>query len=93
MKFWKIEGYDSLTKIYEKELKLGCFSEKQIQAVLQSLVAKAGMDFDEIVGAYAKRGTKGANNLLGVHKDRRHHQFMCGINPYFTARVIEKESR
>lgn len=64
MEFWKIEGYNSLSKIYEKELKSGCLSEKQIQAVLQSLVAKAALDFDEIVGAYAKRGTRIANDLL-----------------------------
>jgi len=35
MRFWKIEGYDSLTKIYERELKTGCFSEKEIQTELQ----------------------------------------------------------
>jgi len=90
MKFWKIEGYDSLTKIYERELKSGCFSEKQIQAVLQSLVAKAGLDFDEIVGAYAKRNTRVANDLLLVQRDGPYSRFMCGDNPYFTARVIEK---
>jgi len=90
MKFWKIEGYDGLTKIYEKEMKIGCYSEKQIRAVLQSLVAKAGMDFDEIVGAYAKRRTRIANNLLHVHKDHRNYHFMCGVNPHFSARVIER---
>jgi hypothetical protein len=90
MKFWKIEGYDSLTKIYEKELKSGCFSEKKIQALLQSLVAKAGLDFDEIVGAYAKRKTKIANDLLLVQRDGTSSRLVCGDNPYFTARVIEK---
>jgi len=90
MTFWKIEGYDSLTKIYEKELTAGCCSEKQIQAVLQSLVAKAGLDFDEIVGAYAKRKTRIANDLLLVQRDGPYLRFMCGDNPYFTARVIEK---
>jgi len=49
------------------------------------------MNIDEIVGAYAKRKTRIANNLLDVHKDRRCYQFMCGINPYFTARIIEKQ--
>ena len=89
MRFWKIEGYDSLSKIYEKECKADCFSEKQIQAVLQSLVAKAGLDFDDIVGAHAKRKTKIANDLLLVQKDGPQPRFMCGDNPYFTARVIE----
>jgi len=79
-----------MAKIYEKEMKIGCCSEKQIRAVLQSLVAKAGMDFDEIVGAYAKRGTRIANDLLLVQKDGPYPKFNCGVNPYFTARVIEK---
>jgi len=34
MRFWKIDGYNGLTKIYERELKTGCFSEKEIQTVL-----------------------------------------------------------
>jgi len=89
-KYWKIEGYDGLTKIYETETKIGCFSEKQIRVVLQSLVAKAGMDFDEIVGAYAAKKCKVANNLLHVHKDHRNYHFMCGVNPHFSARVIER---
>jgi len=90
MKFWKIEGYDSLTKIYEKELKLSYFSEKQIQDVLKVLVAKAGLEFDEIVGAYARKKTKIANDSLLVQKDGPYPRFMCGENPYFTARIIEK---
>jgi hypothetical protein len=90
MRFWKIEGYDSLSKIYEKEFKAGCISEKQVQAALQALVAKAGLGFDEIVGAYAKRKTRIANDLLLVQKDGPCLRFMCGDNPYFTARIIEK---
>jgi len=92
MKLWKIEGYDSLIKIYEKELKLGCLSEKQIKAALKSLVAKAGLEFDEIVGAYANRKSKIANDLLLVQSDGSPSRFMCGENPYFTARIIEKNS-
>jgi len=45
---------------------------------------------DEIVGAYAKRRTRIANNLLHVHKDHRNYHFMCGVNPHFSARVIER---
>jgi len=90
MRFWKIEGYDSLSKIYEKEFKAGCISEKQIRLALQSLVAKAGLDFDEIIGAHAKRGTKISNDLLLVQRDGPDLRLMCGDNPYFTARVIEK---
>jgi hypothetical protein len=56
--YWYIEGYDSLNKIYERKVKLSYLSQNQIQALLKALVAKAGLDFNEIVGAYAKKGTK-----------------------------------
>src|SRR5205807_5901444 len=70
--YWHIEGYDSQDKIYDRKVKLGYFSHKQIQALLKALAAKAGLNFDEIVGAYTKKGTKIANDLLSIHKDRPH---------------------
>ena len=47
-----------MNKIYERKVKLSYLSQNQIQALLKALVAKAGLDFNEIVGAYAKKGTK-----------------------------------
>ena len=56
--YWQIEGYDGLTKFYDQKVKVGCFSENQIKNLLMALAAKAGLNFDEIVGAYAKKRTK-----------------------------------
>lgn len=92
MKVWKIEGYHGTTKIYERELQIGYFSEKQIQDVLKALAAKAGLGFDEIIGAYARRRTKGANDLLSVQREGLYPKFSCGENPYFTARIVDAES-
>ncbi len=90
-KLWVICGYDSMEQIFEIRVPVGCFSEKQIQELLKALAAKAGLSFDEIVGAYAKRNTALANVLLGVNKDERHQQYTCGSNPHFIARIVSTE--
>jgi hypothetical protein len=87
-KYWHIEGYDSTTKIYDRKVKVGFFSENQIQNLLKALAAKAGLSFDEIVGAYAKKKTKISNDLLSIQKDGPYLIYMCGDNPHFIARVV-----
>ena len=90
-KMWEICGYDSDKKIFETYAPIGYFSERQIQELLKALVAKAGLTFDEIVGAYAKRSTKASNTLLSINKEGPYPQYMCGPNPYFVARIVERE--
>jgi hypothetical protein len=90
-RFWHIEGYDSLTKIYDKKVKVGCFSDNQIKNLLKALTAKAGLSFDEIVGAYAKKKTKISNEHLIIKRDGPYQVYTCGSNPHFIARVIVKK--
>jgi hypothetical protein len=91
--YWHIEGYDSLNKIYDRKIKAGYFSEKQIQTLLMALAARAGLNFDEIVSAYAKKGTKIANELLSVQKDGPYPiTYSCGSNPHFIARIIRDDT-
>jgi hypothetical protein len=52
------------------------------------LTAKAGLSFDEIVGACAKRRTKIANEHLQVQRDGPYPVFMCGSNPHFIASIL-----
>jgi hypothetical protein len=79
--------------IFEKKVEVGQFTDDQIKHLLQSLVAKAGLNFDEIVGAHAKRKTKISNNLLDVHKDSTHSTYMCGSSPAFTASVVDENGK
>lgn len=90
--YWHIEGYDSTIKIYDRKVKVGYFSEKQIQALLMTLAAKTGLALDEIVGSYAKKGTRIKNNLLAIQKDGPYPRYSCGDNPYFTARVVRENA-
>ena len=45
----------------ERKVPIGSITERQLEALLKALAAKAGLENDEIVGAYARRRTKIAN--------------------------------
>ena len=85
---WLIQGYDSQTKIYERRISIGQLTEKQVEALLKALVSKAGLTFNDIVGAFVKKRTRIANQLLAVNRDGPGPRFMCGGNPFFTARTV-----
>ena len=86
---WRITGYDRGTPIFEMKVAFGQLSERKIMQLLKTLVAKAGLTDSEIVGAYAKRGTKLANHLLDVQKDSSQATYICGSNRYFVANVMD----
>ncbi len=88
---WLIRGYESTTLIYERVIPLALYSEKQARSLLQALTAKAGLTNDEIVGAYARRGSKLRNSLLDVSRDGPECSFSCGSNPFFTAVPTDRE--
>jgi hypothetical protein len=89
-RYWKIEGYNGVEKIFEKKIRAWAFSEGQIEYVLKTLVARAGLEFEEIVGGYARRGSKESNALLAVRREREAPVFTCGENPHFIATVINE---
>ena len=90
MRVWQIRGYEGSEKIFETEVRISCFTESQIKNLLKALVAKAGLEFDEIVGAYAKRKMKEPNDLLEINKESSLPVFSCGTNPHFIAKPIGK---
>jgi hypothetical protein len=85
---WRIQGYDSSTLIFEERFPVNQLSSAQVIELLRALASRH-LTSSEIVGAYARRGTRIANDLLEVHKDRqdekRREVFMCGSNPYYVA--------
>ena len=88
--YWLIRGYDGMTKIYEKRVPVGQLTENQLKAVLMALTAKAGLSFDEIVGAYVKKATRMHNDLLCVRRDGPYCRFFCGTAPYFIAEALPR---
>jgi hypothetical protein len=90
-RYWLIQGHDSFESVFKMKVGIGEFTSDQIQDLLKALAAKTGLTFQEIVGAYAKRGTKIANDLLAVHHD--FPTYMCGSNPTFTARIVDENDK
>jgi hypothetical protein len=90
-RYWRIVGFDSTTKIFEKLVPLGAFTQKQMTEALIVLAACAGLSFDEILDCHTKRNAKGHLDLLEVQIEP-HPKFSmsCGLNPHFTASVVEK---
>ena len=68
-------------------------TDDQIKQMLKALVAKAGLDYGEIVGAYAKRRTNIANELLAVHRQSESATFSCGTNPHFVASIVDEDGK
>ena len=73
---------------------IGQMTDDQIKQMLKALAAKAGLDYGEIVGAYAKRRTKIANELLAVHRQKSDRRtFRCGTNPHFVASIVDEDGK
>jgi hypothetical protein len=87
--YWVIEGFNSDREIYSTRVKSTLFLPRQIEALLMALTAKAGLTFDEMVGAYARKHTKLTSIHLAIQRDVPHRTLMCGSNPHFAARLVK----
>lgn len=90
-RYWLIQGHDGVATTFKTKVGIGQFTSDQIRDLLKALTAKMGLTCDEIVGAYAKRGTKIANDHLAVHHD--FPTYMCGSNPFFTASIVDESGK
>ena len=84
---WLIRGH-GCDESFAHKVELGEFSDRQIRKVLRAL------SFTEIVGAYAKRGTKNANDLLDVQKGFDDPTYTCGCGvTFFTASIVDEDGK
>lgn len=74
-----------MERIFRIRVPASSFSDSQICALLRALVAKAGLTYEETVGAFATRKRRCSNDLLAVHRDGANSRFRCGENPHFVA--------
>jgi hypothetical protein len=87
---WRIRGHKGSETFFDKLIPVGCLTEDQLKDLLRCLTAKAGLSFDEIVGAYVKRKTKLAHEFLEVQRAGPFQEFMCGTDPSFTAIIVDE---
>ena len=91
-RYWLIRRH-GCDEVFERKVKLGTFSDRQIREVLRALAAKE-LSFTEIIGAYAKRGTVNANDLLEIQKGFNDPTYTCGSGvTFFTASIVDEEGK
>lgn len=92
--YWLIEGYDSTKKIFSKKFKTTLIGQRQLEPLLKTLAAKAGLTLDEIVDCYLMKHTERYRPHLEVHRDINPEQLRmiltCGSNPHFVVRIVKE---
>jgi hypothetical protein len=92
-RYWKIEGYDSTDKTFEKVLPEGSLSESEIVVLLQRLSARH-LDEDEIVSSSLRQNATGYASHLERHIDQGGRRIMIRIgdsSPYYVASIWEDD--
>jgi hypothetical protein len=92
-RYWRIQGYDGSAHIFETKLEIGQITYDQLKQMLKTLTAQAALDYNEIVGAHAKRRTKIANDLLAIHREPASATFSCGTHTHFVASVVDDDGK
>jgi hypothetical protein len=88
-RFWRIRGHKGFDVFFDATIPVGLLTEDQLKHLLRCLAAKAGLDYDEVIGGYVKRRTRRAHGLLDVHKHGPYPEYCCGNDPSFTAIVVD----
>ena len=88
-RYWKIQGWDSTTKLFEHKIAVGVVPD--IKILLKVLTAKVALTEEEIISSFVKKGTKSHCDHL-VIQNLQGNKFMwsCGSNPYVIA-VVEEQ--
>ena len=89
-KYWHIQLWDGSELLYEKEILIGQISEGSMKLLLQTLVAKATLDNDEIVSLYVRKNSKIHHNYAEVrplNDSNKKYGFTCGDGVYAVASV------
>ncbi|MDD2801006.1 MAG: hypothetical protein PHE96_06060 [Methylococcales bacterium] len=91
-KYWKIQGWDSFTLLFEHRISVSHISENRLRELIKVLTSKISLSEKEIISSYANKGTKSYLNHLEItHSSVNKYMYSCGENPYVTAE-IEHES-
>lgn len=91
-RIWVIELRDGAgPTVWRGKAPYGRYSEDQMVQLLQLLVSKAGLNFDEIFSATGRKSARRAN-LLEVHRSADPYSLSCGWGWHAIARVALEES-
>ena len=92
--FYEIKVYDGMELLFEREESVGRIGEVRLRDLLQALVVKHALTFEEIVDGHLNRKARGYRPLPEVRQDRgvRRFQLTCGNGVHAVVRVVEREA-
>ena len=68
--FWRVQVYDALALLCDATIPASKITEKGLSALLATLVAKYGLQDDEIVSAHLKRPPRKNNSARSCTPER-----------------------
>jgi hypothetical protein len=89
-RYWRIRGYKRFDTIVDLTIPCGSLTESNLKEMLKCFAAKEALSYEEIVGAYVKRKTKLAHEILHVQKNGPYPEYNCGNDPSFVAIVVDE---
>jgi len=92
-RYWRIRGYEKSDTIFDESIPVGCLTEEGLKERLKCLAAKGGLTYREIIGAYVRRRTKLAHDILNIQKNGPYPEYSCGSDPSFIAIVVDKDGK
>jgi hypothetical protein len=91
-RFWRIHGRRNFETIFDQCVSVGALSDGQLQQLLMCCVAKEALSYEEIIGAYVKRGTRLAHSVLRVQRNGPYQEYYCTISDVWFDAVIVDEN-
>lgn len=89
-RFWRIRGYKKYETIFDDTIPMGSITDDQLKELLKCLVANGSLSYIETVGAYVKRKTKRAHEILHVNSNGTQPGYFCGTDPNFIAFIVNE---
>jgi hypothetical protein len=90
-RFWRIKGYKKFDTFFEVTIPIGCITDAQLVGLLKCLSAKANASFEDIVGAYVKRGTRLAHDYLEPRSSFPQFGYWCTGDVQFVAGIVDEK--
>jgi len=92
-KYWRIRGMNGLEQMSDFKIPLGNITDKSLEILLQTLVAKHALTDDEIASCLYRKNCKDYCSLLDVRHDRKNRTIECGENQYFIASLVDESGK
>ncbi|MBR9886431.1 MAG: hypothetical protein GYB20_01840 [Oceanospirillales bacterium] len=92
-RFWHIRGMNGLEQMSELMIPSGSVTDKNLELLLQALVAKYSLCDDEIASCFYRKNCKAHSSLLEVRHDKKNRTIECGENPYFIAVLVDENGQ